>query len=461
MGDINIVSSGDVAESVLKGNVDIIWGHVSRSILQKGGEFFQVPSPSDAQVPSSPSPNNLEDHMTNSHCRQFKIEKEDKRPFGRIYDDVDGKWNGILFSERSLQPFFYAINSFVPAAVLGVGLGIGLGATGFGVLTSIGYGLATIIGTPLSVAGVGSTVVMGWNYSEAYWICRKTKTSVTYERTREALEEESKEAFNEVLGKLEEALVANLVDFMEGSSNGEADDSKAEGSSLPFPSNSSLSPPTLSSEEFEEYFGKALGISFDQHTLSRLSMDPLHPIINRLPTPKEDNDHSNDKIFVLSVSLDPDHSTKTYYIISALITPPSSKAPPYLHHFRLRFSSCREIYLNISSLYPHHSLHYDSFPPRTILPCYDGDFLRERARELLGWFRVCESDEELHKSLSVELMKVVEESCDSFPSLKFLSVLKDEEEILLVREGMEKERREREEREKNKKRTWIPRKECR
>ena len=103
--------------------------------------------------------------------------------------------------------------------------------------------------------------------------------------------------------------------------------------------------------------------------------------------------------------------------------PPPSSETPYLHHFRRPFPSCREIYLNISSLHTNHSLHYESFPPRTILPCYDEDFLRERARELLGWFRVCQGDEELHKILSVELMKVADESCTSFPSLDSLSVV--------------------------------------
>ena len=182
--------------------------------------------------------------------------------------------------------------------------------------------------------------------------------------------------------------------------------------------------------EFEDVFGKLFGINFDERSLSLT--DELHEkyeVLNNQQRTQEsapgesqknhqeDNDFKMTKIFTLSVSIDPDHSTKTYFIISTLVvSPPNASLPPSPHHFRVRFSTLRGIYLKLCSLSPSHDVHYNSFPSRTYLPCYEKEFLVERGRGVLGWLRVCESDEKLHDCLSEELMKFKDES--RIPALK-------------------------------------------
>ena len=438
LGDSTIVPSHLIAESLLKANIDIIWGHIARSILLKGGEYFKLPSPSPSdappQVPSTPSLTNIEDHITASTTPQTKTEYKDSRSLGEIYDyqvndrRVAGGYNLGRFGggNKRLEDISYMMVFAVPLLLMGVGVGVGVGVSS-GALAGLGYGLGTFVGgetallSYLESGNLLDVFRVGYLENEKIRVMKK-------EITREKLEEESKDAFNRILDKLEDGMVTKLCELMEGSSPSDEVDGADCSSSLP--------PPPHTPEQFRDTFGKALGITFDQHTLSHLATNPLSPLPENSPQLFLNSNDKKDSwsMFVLSVSVDPDQSIKTHYIISALITPSppspsssSSSSPsspsPFLHHFRLRFSTCRNIYQKIYSAHPNHNNHYESFPARTLLPCYEPSFLKERAEGLLRWLRVCESDEGLCKSLWEELRNVFE--VDDVPCLELLPVVKD------------------------------------
>ena len=425
LGDSTIVPSHNIAESLLKANINIIWGHIARSILLKGGEYFKLSSPSGppSHVPSAPSLTNIEEHITASTTPQTKTEYKDTRSFGEIYDEHVNYSEHVPFTKREGGLIVMALVA-APLFVLGVGVGVGVGVVS-GALAGVGYGLGTFVGGETLLAGAIETEYL----REVYQLKNETRTVITNEITREKLEEESKEAFNRILDKLEDGMATRLCEFMEGSSP--SDEAEIDGVDC----SSSPPPPPHTPEQFREIFGKALGITFDQHTLSQLATNPLPPLLENSPQSLNSNEKDNWRMFVLSVSVDPDQSIKTHYIISALVTPSpssscssssSSSSPettPFLHHFRLRFSTCRNIYQKIYYDYPNHNNHFESFPARTLLPCYEPSFLKERAEGLLRWLRVCESDEGLCESLWEEFRKVFE--VDDVPCLELLPVVKD------------------------------------
>ena len=283
------------------------------------------------------------------------------------------------------------------SAPVGAVVGGGMGMYSYGLLTGLGYALGSATCAPLAILGAGTTAIVGLTALLAYTPTIKRSSSSVVKILKERLENEAKAAFNMVLGELEERLVGSLVKFLKESGN--------ENSISPSASCSDLGT-SLSPGEFEDHFGELFGIAFDQVTLSRLFL----------------NSTLETKICILSVSLDPDYTNGAYYIISTILPPSPTNPNPSLHHFRLRFSTCRNIYLSLYSLHPEHSSHYHSFPPRTVLRCYTPDFLKERARLLLDWFRLCECDDALHQSLSDELVQLKETS-DPLPSLNTFSFI--------------------------------------
>ena len=360
------------AEKFIQVSVDQFFDLVCSSFLRKGNEFFQLPSPPNVQPPSPPS-----SQTSLSGLVESSTEHKQKIVGGHGFSKATHDW-------RTNGGYGVVGYFFLGALMISVPVGVVTGL-GVGVFSGVGYGLLTAVGVPVGACS-GLFVSLeyelpGFDYEEVVNI------------SREKLEKATKTIVNEKMGKLEEGCVKKLVDFLKGESE-----------------NASIS--GISLEGWEERFGNLLGINFDQLSLSLGDMRHENYYSQLHKTNQEDiNLEKQNKIFTLSVSLDPDNSTASYFIISTLIIPPpNTLLPPSPYHFRFRFSTCREIYLKICSLHPNHALHFQSFPPRTYLPCYEKSFLIERGRGLLGWLRVCETDDRLHQCLSEEFMKFKGES---------------------------------------------------